>query len=116
MPVGRLLMRSSQPQDRPALYAAQFALSHACWLICYPLAGWLASAFGTDTAFLALTALGLLALAVALQVWPAQDPDALDHHHPDLPPGHPHLAAHAEVAEGLHRHRYVIDALHPKWP
>lgn len=28
----RLLRRSSHPEDRPALFAAQFALSHACWL------------------------------------------------------------------------------------
>jgi MFS family permease len=29
-PSGRLLRRSSLPEDRPALFAAQFALSHAC--------------------------------------------------------------------------------------
>ena len=32
-PTGRLLRRSAQPVDRPALFAAQFALSHACWLL-----------------------------------------------------------------------------------
>ncbi|MFM9776364.1 MFS transporter, partial [Streptomyces galilaeus] len=31
-PSGRLLRRSSQAEDRPALFAAQFALSHVCWL------------------------------------------------------------------------------------
>lgn len=35
-PSGRLLRRSAHPEDRPALFAAQFALSHACWLITYP--------------------------------------------------------------------------------
>ena len=40
-PAGRLLRRSSHAEDRPALFAAQFALSHACWLVTYPLAGWL---------------------------------------------------------------------------
>ncbi len=35
-PSGRLLRRSAQPEDRPAIFAAQFALSHACWLITYP--------------------------------------------------------------------------------
>lgn len=29
-PIGRILNRSAQPQDRPAVFAAQFALSHAC--------------------------------------------------------------------------------------
>lgn len=32
-PTGRLLRRSAQPEDRPAIFAAQFALSHACWLL-----------------------------------------------------------------------------------
>jgi MFS family permease len=31
-PGGRLLRRSSHEEDRPALFSAQFALSHACWL------------------------------------------------------------------------------------
>ncbi|MFX7878714.1 MFS transporter, partial [Acinetobacter baumannii] len=38
-PGGRLLRRSSGAEDRPALFAAQFALSHVCWLVAYPLAG-----------------------------------------------------------------------------
>ena len=40
-PAGRLLRRSCHEVDRPRVFAAQFALSHACWLIAYPLAGWL---------------------------------------------------------------------------
>ncbi len=32
---------SGHPEDRPFLIAAQFALSHAGWLVTYPLAGWL---------------------------------------------------------------------------
>jgi MFS family permease len=40
-PSGRLLWRSSHQEDRPALFAAQFALSHVSWLVFYPLAGWL---------------------------------------------------------------------------
>ena len=32
--------------DRPALFAAHFALSHACWLVTYPLAGWLGAGLG----------------------------------------------------------------------
>jgi H+ antiporter protein len=58
-PSGRLLRRSAQPEDRPALFAAQFALSHACWLITYPLAGWLGATAGLGTTFIAL---GLIAI------------------------------------------------------
>ncbi len=45
-PSGRLLRRSAHAEDRPALFAAQFALSHACWLVTYPLSGWLMTRFG----------------------------------------------------------------------
>ena len=45
-PSGRLLTRSAHPEDRPAVFAAQFTLSHACWLVFYPLAGWLMTRFG----------------------------------------------------------------------
>lgn len=38
-PSGRLLRRSAHAKDRPAIFAAQFALSHACWLLTYPIAG-----------------------------------------------------------------------------
>ncbi|WP_235936940.1 hypothetical protein [Vreelandella azerica] len=36
-PTGRLLKQSCQADERPTLFAAQFSLSHACWLIGYPL-------------------------------------------------------------------------------
>ena len=49
-PSGRLLKRSAHAEDRPAVYAAQFALSHACWLVTYPLAGWLMTVAGAATA------------------------------------------------------------------
>ena len=48
-PSGRLLARSAHAEDRPAVYAAQFALSHACWLVTYPLSGWLLTNFGAIT-------------------------------------------------------------------
>ena len=32
-PSGRLLRRSAHASDRPAVFAAQFALSHACLLL-----------------------------------------------------------------------------------
>lgn len=44
-PSGRLLKRSAHAEDRPAVCAAQFALSHACWLVIYALAGWLITRF-----------------------------------------------------------------------
>ncbi len=58
-PSGRLLRRSAHPADRPAVFAAQFALSHACWLLTYPLAGWLGPTVGLVATVLALAALAV---------------------------------------------------------
>ena len=112
-PTGRLLRRSARPEDRPALFAAQFALSHACWLIAYPLAGRFGAAFGLDTTFLVMAGLAALGFAAALRLWPAGEPDTLPHAHPDLPPDHAHLRSHGV---GEHRHALVIDELHAHWP
>ncbi|WGT51871.1 MFS transporter [Thioclava nitratireducens] len=109
-PSGRLLRRSAHPEDRPALFAAQFALSHACWLVTYPLSGWLMTEFGAVPALLGLSGVALLGLAVALRVWPSGDPVSLEHRHDNLAPDHPHLQG-----QRTHRHPLVIDDLHPHW-
>ncbi|WP_372573060.1 MFS transporter [Ruegeria jejuensis] len=70
-PVGRLLRRSAPPEDRPALFAAQFTLSHACWLLAYPLTGWLLARFGPAPSFFALGVICALSLLAARQLWPA---------------------------------------------
>ncbi|MGG7644597.1 MFS transporter [Rhodovulum sp. YNF3179] len=110
-PSGRLLRRSAHPADRPAVFAAQFALSHACWLASYPLAGWLMTAAGAVPALLGLATLATGGLLAALALWPAADPEAPLHRHDDLPSDHPHIAGGR-----AHRHGYVIDDLHPRWP
>jgi MFS family permease len=74
-PSGRLLRRTAQPEDRPAVFAAQFALSHACWLLTYPLAGWSMTAFGTVPALILLGSLAALGIVAALRVWPADVSD-----------------------------------------
>jgi Na+/melibiose symporter-like transporter len=89
-PSGRLLRRSSRQPDRPALFAAQFALSHACWLVAYPLAGWLEAEFGMGTAFLGLGCLAVSGIVAAVMLWPASESNVLVHAHPDLPADHPH--------------------------
>lgn len=108
-PTGRLLRRSAQPEDRLAIFAAQFALSHACWLLTYPLAGWAGATFGMDATFLILAAIAALGLVAALRLWPANFEDDIPHQHADLPASHPHMAAHGTAA---HHHPVVIDDLH----
>ncbi|MDI5891099.1 MFS transporter [Halomonas rhizosphaerae] len=75
-PTGRLLKQSCRAEERPALFAAQFSLSHACWLVAYPLAGWLGSTLGMMSAFAALAILSLAATLLAARLWPAQVTEA----------------------------------------
>ena len=109
-PSGRLLKRSSRPVDRPALFAAQFALSHACWLLSYPLSGWLMTSFGTSVTLLVLAGVAGLGCFAAARLWPAEDDAEVEHTHDNLPLDHPHL-------NGVRRHRHalVIDDEHPSW-
>lgn len=112
-PSGRLLRRSSNPEDRPALFAAQFALSHACWLFAYPLAGLLGTTLGLSTTAFVFSIVGGCAALLSVTVWPAKDPDVIPHRHDDLPADHPHLL---ESAGHTHSHAYVIDQWHRAWP
>lgn len=113
-PSGRLLRRSAQAEDRPALFAAQFALSHVCWLIAYPLAGQVGAHAAMATVFGAAAILAFLGFAFALRFWPSVDPENIAHNHPDLASDHPHLRE--GHAGGEASHPFVIDDLHQHWP
>jgi MFS family permease len=113
VPSGRLLRNSAHPGDRPLVFAAQFALSHGCWLVAYPLAGWLGSTVTLPATMVALAALASVGVIAARHLWPPGDRIVLDHAHPDLPPDHPHLA---EAHGNRHAHPFVIDSLHHSWP
>ncbi len=91
-PTGRLLKLSCQPEDRPALFAAQFSLSHGCWLVAYPLAGWVGAEVGLIETFALLGTIALVSTALATRVWPSRDPVALEHDH--APMEHAHLHYH----------------------
>ena len=114
-PSGRLLRRSAHAEDRPAVFAAQFALSHACWLVTYPVAGWVGETFGLPVAMLLLGCIALVGVTVAVRVWPKGDPQEVEHEHPDLPFDHPHLQT-ATGKDCRHRHVFIIDDEHRAWP
>ncbi len=115
-PSGRLLRRSSHPEDRPALFAAQFALSHACWLLTYPLAGWAGSAFGLPATSVMLALISGTAVAAAAWLWPVGDPEIVEHSHEGLPGNHPHWNEGVANGRNRHAHAYLIDDLHSAWP
>lgn len=111
-PIGRIVNRSAAEADRGAVFAAQFALSHACWLVAYPVAGWVGASFGLSMAALVLAGFGTIGIIAVLRIWPVDDQSVLAHQHPDLAPDHPHLADHGPH----HAHVVVIDDLHRRWP
>lgn len=116
-PSGRLLRRSASPEDRSAVFAAQFALSHACWLVTYLVAGAVGARIGLGWTSLALAVLAAFGVLGALAFWPARDPDLLVHRHDELPATHPHLReGEAGGREREHAHDFVIDDLHRQWP
>ncbi|WP_048646728.1 MFS transporter [Nitratireductor soli] len=116
-PSGRLLRKSAQPSDRSAVFAAHFALSHGCWLITYPLAGWLGARMGMTETMALLGVIAATGTVLAYRVWPREDPQVVAHVHTDLQPDDPHLEDAEPTPEGWqHAHSYVIDERHRRWP
>jgi MFS family permease len=72
-PSGLLVRRSGSAEERPALFAAQFSLSHACWLATYPIAGLLGTTLGLAPTAWLLAALAAAAVALAALAWPAPE-------------------------------------------
>ncbi|GAA1984709.1 MFS transporter [Kitasatospora viridis] len=68
-PAGRLIRRCVSAERRADAFAAQFSLSHSCWLLTYPLAGWLGATAGLAAAVLAQGALAAVAAVAAARIW-----------------------------------------------
>lgn len=112
-PTGRLIRRSVPPEQRTSAFAAQFSLSHSCWLLTYPLAGWLGAVAGLESAVIALGVISLGAGVSAVLVWPSREQEPAVHEHTDLHADHPHLVNAERVRDGWrHRHHYLADGLH----
>lgn len=132
-PVGKLLVASCHEEDRTAVFAAQFSLSHACWLFAYVIAGWLGAAIGLYSAFLVASLLALVSTSLAFTFWPKKD-EPIQHTHPAVkhqhlhthdehhqhdhegwegPEPHAHPHQHSKIT---HTHWVVIDQHHVRWP
>lgn len=68
-PSARILQRNSSEQSRSAVFAAQFSLSHACFLITYPLAGTLGVVLGLASTAGMLVVLGVIGVVMASVAW-----------------------------------------------
>lgn len=71
-PSARLLRYETEPGERPVVFAAQFSLSHLCFFVTYPLAGWLGLWVGQSVAAGVLAVLTLTAACVAARTWPTR--------------------------------------------
>jgi hypothetical protein len=76
---------------------------------------------GLGVAFAVMAVLAVVGMAAAARLWPARDPEEVEHEHVAQGADDPHLhGAPGAVALGggryRHRHVLVIDERHPRWP
>jgi len=71
-PIGRIVRANASEEDLSYVFAAQFSLSHACYLITYPVAGWVGDSAGLWAATAALAALAVLGTVMAALTWPKE--------------------------------------------
>lgn len=70
IPTGLLIRQTCTEAERPALFSAQFALSHLCWLFAYPAAGFLGTAISLQGAMAIMLGVVVLSGAATVMVWP----------------------------------------------
>ncbi|WP_426303559.1 MFS transporter [Arthrobacter sp. R-11] len=84
-PSARLLREASDEATRPYVFTAQFSLSHACYIVTYPLAGWLGATAGLGPAALALTIVAMIGSTGAFLSWPRRPRGRASGHRPGQP-------------------------------
>jgi Na+/melibiose symporter-like transporter len=70
-PAGQVITSSVAEAGRSAAFAAHFSLSHACYLLAYPVAGWVGQDAGVPVSAGMLAIVSVLATGVAALMWPA---------------------------------------------
>jgi len=73
-PTGRVIRRVVDADAIPTGFAAQFSLSHAAWLLAYPIAGWIGVSAGLEIAWPILAAFAAIGAVAAVIVWPTGRP------------------------------------------
>ena len=66
-PSARLLRDASDEATRPYVFTAQFSLSHACFILTYPVAGWIGASAGLGWSAAVLTAVAALGAGLSRQ-------------------------------------------------
>ena len=70
-PMGQVIRRNVADEELGSVFAAQFSLSHACYMLTYPLAGWCGAALGLGWTSLLLALIAGFALIAAANAWPS---------------------------------------------
>ncbi len=73
-PASYLIRRVARPADLQDLFAAQLALTSACMVVAYSVAGWLGATAGMPVTFLVLGLVAAAASGIAAWLWPARAP------------------------------------------
>ncbi|AWB90041.1 MFS transporter [Salinibacterium hongtaonis] len=71
-PSARLIRRFCDESIRPSVFVAQFSLTHACFLLTYPLVGAANTYFGFPIAAALMAGVAAAGCVVAFTSWPAQ--------------------------------------------
>ncbi len=76
IPTGLLIRQTCSEAERPALFSAQFALSHFCWLLGYPLAGFIGAEVSLQGAIAFMLGVVVLSGLASLALWPGEKVEA----------------------------------------
>lgn len=68
-PSPSVVRRACEGRDSGPLFTAQFSLSHACFLLTYPIAGWVGASAGQVASTLVLALVATLGTVAAVGVW-----------------------------------------------
>jgi len=136
-PSGRIVNASAKSSDRSSYFSAQFALSHLCWLITYPVVGHLVLYFGFGFSAAFLACIILMCFIFSILFWPDEEKTKLTHQHKTLIHSHEHEhndqhhihqhdSSHKQDSKKhehehdhddlIHKHEFVIDLHHQQWP
>ena len=69
VPIGQILREETNVNDRTAIFGAQFSLSHACWLISYPVIGYLLVFGGLKISFFIIAVIVFITTSTAWYLW-----------------------------------------------
>jgi len=69
-PTGRVINRSVTQDERPGAFAANYSLSHACFLVAYPVAGWSGDRLSVATTAAVMAVVASVSAVAAVTAWP----------------------------------------------